>query len=59
MTIEIQEKGAFSEVKYYCIAEETIDGKPVDGLVVVFLDGQRMFFDSVKDTKPVSVRNFD
>lgn len=59
MTIEIQGKGAFSGVKYYCITEETIDGKSVDGLAVVFFDGQCMFFDTVKDTKPVSVRNFD
>lgn len=59
MTIEIQGQGAFSEVKYYCVSRETIEDKPVDGLLVVFLDGQRIFFDTVKDTKPVSVRNFD
>lgn len=58
MTIEIQGKGAFSEVKYYYIAEETIDDQPVDGLLIVFLDNQRMFFDAIKDTKAISVRKF-
>lgn len=58
MTIEIQGQGAFSEVKYYCVSRETIEDKPVDGLLITFLDGQRMFFDNIKDVKTVTVRKF-
>lgn len=58
MTIEVQGKGCFSEVKYYYISKETEEDTTKEGLFIMFLDGKYLFFENIKDVKTITVRKF-
>lgn len=58
MTIEVQGLGAFSEVKFFHITEQTDTDGTREGLFIGFLDGDNTFFPSVQSIGAVTIRKF-
>lgn len=58
MTIEVQGLGAFSEVKFFHMAEQTDTDGTREGLFIGFLDGDDAFFPSIQNIGVVTIRKF-